>query len=248
MGVGRITLSAMSKEEFVMRPIGTVRSCYPEKFGVPRQSGLVPSATAELIFTKACRRAEAVRGLEGFSHLWLVFVFDQVSEDETRLSVRPPRLGGNEKLGVFATRSPFRPNRIGLSVVRLEGVDEGGEEGPVLRLSGVDLVDGTPILDVKPYVPYADALPEAVGGFANEAQDKIPVTIGAECRNTYDSLPEAQQTLICETLSLDPRPSYRSAEDDRLYHILVSEFEVAWRRLPEVVEVVAIASSRGEAS
>lgn len=209
-----------------MEPVARLRGCYPEKFGVPRQSGLVPAARGTVVFEPEYRRQEAVRGLEGFSHVWLVWVFDQVPEDGGRLAVRPPRLGGNEKLGVFATRSPFRPNRIGLSVVKLEQVVTDGEDGPFLEVSGVDLVDGTAILDVKPYVPYADAVPDATGAFAAEAPDRMPVEISESARVAFEAVAEPLQKLIVETLGLDARPAYH--DEERIYHLRLEECEVDW--------------------
>lgn len=223
-----------------MRPVGIVRSCFPEKFGTPRQAGLVPSATAELVFEPEFRRQEAVRGLEGFSHVWLIFVFDQVEEEETRLSVRPPRLGGNEKLGVFATRSPFRPNRIGLSAVRLEAIETGREDGPVLKLSGVDLVDGTAVLDVKPYLPYADALPQAEGGFAGGTPPQLEVRLSEEAAAEFSRLTDREQKQLRETLSWDPRPAYHDHGGERVYHVLLGRCEAAWRLKEGACEILRV--------
>lgn len=228
-----------------MQPVAHLRGCYPEKFGVPRQAGLVASARGTLVFEEEFRRAEAVRGLEGFSHLWLVFVFDQVKPGEVRLSVRPPRLGGNEKLGVFATRSPFRPNRIGISAVKLEGIVWDGEEAPVLELSGIDLVDGTPILDVKPYVPYADAITGADGAFANQPPDRIEVIVGAGTTGKFESLDGELQSLIRETLSLDARPAYHTERDaERVYHLCVADVEVDWVVLEGTCRIVGLRTDR----
>ena len=147
--------------------IARIRTELPEKFGVPRQSGLVPQLRGTIVFEPAYRNPDALRGLEGFSHLWLIFQFHQAVREGWSPTVRPPRLGGNRRMGVFATRSPFRPNAIGLSCVKLEGVRQEEKLGPVLDVSGADLVDGTPILDIKPYLPYADCRPEATGGFTD---------------------------------------------------------------------------------
>ena len=224
-----------------MKPVARLRGCYPEKFGVPRQPGLVASARGTVVFEPEYRREEAVRGLEGFSHVWLVWVFDQVPDGEERLSVRPPRLGGNDKLGVFATRSPFRPNRIGLSVVKLERVVPESGDGPVLEVSGVDLVDGTAILDVKPYVPYADRVEEAVGAFASEAPPRMEVVIGDEARDDFDRLDGSTKNLVVETLALDARPAYHGeAREDRIYHILVEGIEVDWHVMDGACRVVAV--------
>lgn len=213
-------------DSFQFCPIARVRTPYQDKFGVPRQPGLAPSAQGRVIFEPDFRREEAVRGLEEFSHLWIVFHFDQVKEEEVRLSVRPPRLGGNEKVGVFATRSPFRPNRIGLSVCKLEGIDRGGEDAPALVLSGVDLVDGTAVLDVKPYLPYADRIEGAGAGFADARPDRIAVSVADEACEAFDRLPLAKQEVIRETLQWDARPAYH--EGARTYYLRVFEYDVAW--------------------
>lgn len=207
-----------------MKTIAHVRTCYGEKFGVPRQPGLVDDAWGEVVFEPEFRNADAVRGLEGFSHVWLVFVFHQAVRDEWKPTVRPPRLGGNERVGVFATRSPFRPNPIGLSVVRLEGVDLDHPDGPMLKLRGVDLVDGTPILDIKPYLPFADSLPDASGGFADSAPDVLDVVW-----QTEEAPDEPTKELITATLATDPRPAYQRSESDREYGCLISGLNVRWK-------------------
>lgn len=206
--------------------IAHVRTCYGEKFGVPRQPGLVDEAWGELVFEPEFRNADAVRGLEGFSHVWLVFVFHQAVRDEWKPTVRPPRLGGNEKVGVFASRSPFRPNPIGLSCVRLEGVDLDHPDGPILKLRGVDLVDGTPILDIKPYVPYADSLPDTESGFAREAPRLLNVTWAD---NADAELTASTKQLIGATLACDPRPAYQQNENDREYGCLIDGYNVRWK-------------------
>ena len=206
-----------SPDGFLLQPVARLHTCYPEKFGVPRQSGLVPAAWGEVVFEAPFRRPEAVRGLEGFSHVWLITVFHQVREDAVGLTVRPPRLGGNERVGVFASRSPFRPNRIALSVVKLERVDA---TEPRLFVSGIDLVDGTPILDIKPYVPYADALPAAVGGFAVGAPDLLPVVWKVPP-------PPTDQLLIEQSIALQPQPAYQEVEG-REYAAAIGSWEVRW--------------------
>lgn len=225
-------------DSFQFCPIARVRTPYQDKFGVPRQPGLAPSAQGRVIFEPDFRREEAVRGLEEFSHLWIVFHFDQVKEEEVRLSVRPPRLGGNEKAGVFATRSPFRPNRIGLSVCKLEGIDRGGEDAPVLVLSGVDLVDGTAVLDVKPYLPYADRIEGAGAGFADARPEQIAVSVADEACEAFDRLPLAKQEVIRETLQWDARPAYH--EGARTYYLRVFEYDVAWEVRDQGCVVTAI--------
>jgi len=205
--------------------IAHVRTCYGEKFGVPRQSGLVEEAWGELVFEPEFRNKDAVRGLEGFSHVWLVFVFHQAMRNSWKPTVRPPRLGGNERVGVFASRSPFRPNPIGLSVVRLDQIDLDHPDGPVLKLRGVDLVDGTPILDIKPYIPYADALPNASAGFAPDAPPRLQVI----WREGADrDLSPSTRTVIEATLAVDPRPAYQNNED-REYGCLIEEINVRWK-------------------
>jgi tRNA-Thr(GGU) m(6)t(6)A37 methyltransferase TsaA len=225
-------------ETITLTPIGRVRTPWPEKFGVPRQAGLVPAAEGRLVFEPEFRREEAVRGLEGFTHLWLVFVFHEVREDEVRLSVRPPRLGGNEKAGVFATRSPFRPNRLGLSACRLKAIDFDGEEAPALVLGGVDVVDGTPVVDVKPYLPYADRIGGAVAGLEAERPERIAVEVAEEARDGFEALPERTQRVVLESLRWDARPAYHDGE--RIYHLRVGGDEVAWEVREGVCRVLEV--------
>ena len=225
-------------ESLQIRPIATLATPYRDKFGVPRQPGLVPAATGRLVFEPAYRREEAVRGLDQFSHLWLIFVFSGVAEGEERLSVRPPRLGGNQKLGVFATRSPFRPNRLGLSACRLERIDWEDSEGPVLVLAGVDLVDGTPIVDVKPYLPYADGIAGAESRLASEPPAKHEVRISAEAKEEFEALSSTERDVVLQTLSLDARPAFH--EEGRTYFLRLFDYDVAWRFVGDECEVVAI--------
>ena len=205
--------------------IGRIRTCYGEKFGVPRQSGLVDEAWGELVFEPKFRNPDALRGLDGFSHVWLVFVFHQVVQNEWKATVRPPRLGGNKRVGVFASRSPFRPNPIGLSSVKIDQIDYTHPDGPILKLKGVDLVDGTPILDIKPYIPYADSLPDATAGFAPDA----PVLLEVAWQNeaATEITPEIR-ALIEATLAVDPRPAYQS-DNNREYGCLISGYNVQWK-------------------
>ena len=195
-------------------PIGTVRSCFGSKFGVPRQPGLCPSAWGRLVFHEPYRSREAIRGIEGFSHLWLIFGFHQTVDEGWKPTVRPPRLGGNRRIGVFASRSTFRPNGLGLSLVRLEGIDQKTHDAPVLLLGGLDLLDGTPVYDVKPYLPYAEAIPTAISGFAHADIPRLEVEVSQAARPDFESLPERSQNLIREALALDPRPAARSGNDD----------------------------------
>lgn len=202
--------------------IATLRTCYTDKFGVPRQPGLVPSAWGIIEFEPAYRRAEAVRGIEEFSHLWLITQFHLVQEEPTSLTVRPPRLGGNQKRGVFATRSPFRPNRLTLSVVKLDRVELEGTAAPRLFVSGVDLVDGTPILDIKPYIRYADSIPDARSGFADVAPQRLLVRWDCESR-----VPDDVRVIIDESLALQPQPAYHE-DDAREYATEIAGWRVRW--------------------
>ena len=202
--------------------IATLRTCYTDKFGVPRQSGLVPSAWGVVEFEPAYRRAEAVRGIEDFSHLWLITQFHLVAEEPASLTVRPPRLGGNEKRGVFATRSPFRPNRLTLSVVKLDRVELEGDLAPRLFVSGVDLVDGTPVFDIKPYIRYADSIPDAHSGFAGEAPLRMPVRWDCESR-----VPVEVRAIIDQSLALQPQPAYHD-DSERQYATEIAGWRVKW--------------------
>ncbi|HRH98253.1 MAG TPA: tRNA (N6-threonylcarbamoyladenosine(37)-N6)-methyltransferase TrmO [Prosthecobacter sp.] len=205
-----------------LNPIATLRTCYTDKFGVPRQSGLVPGAWGIIEFEPAFRRAEAVRGIEEFSHLWLITQFHLVTEEPTSLTVRPPRLGGNEKRGVFATRSPFRPNRLTLSVVKLDRVELEGDLAPRLFVSGVDLVDGTPVFDIKPYIRYADSIPEAHSGFADEAPSQSPVRW--DCQS---AVPDEVRAIIDQSLALQPQPAYHE-DSERQYATEIAGWRVKW--------------------
>lgn len=206
-----------------MKIIARIRTPFHEKFGIPRQSGLA-SVPGEIRFEKPYRNPDALRGIEGFSHLWLIFSFSESVREAFSPTVRPPRLGGNRKMGVFATRSPFRPNAIGLSCVRLERV-EMTEDGPVLHVRGADLLDGTPILDIKPYLPLADCHPEATGGFAEAVADyalRVEIPDAIKERIAPEDL-----FVIYEILSEDPRPSY---QDDarRVYHMDYARYSLSF--------------------
>lgn len=187
--------------------IARIHSDFPAKFGIPRQSGLVDALRSTVVFEPEYRSIEAVRGLEDFSHIWLLWQFSQAVRDGWSPTVRPPRLGGNRRLGVFASRSPFRPNSIGLSAVRLVGVETGGRDGPRLRVAGADLLDGTPIYDIKPYIPYADAHPEASGGFTSAVPRR---TLAVDCPpGLLEAVPEEKREALLGVLAEDPRPSYQ---------------------------------------
>ena len=210
-----------------MEVIARIRTDFPDKFGIPRQSGLVETLEADIVFEPAYRNADALRGLEEYSHIWLIWQFSRsVREGDWSPTVRPPRLGGNTRMGVFATRSPFRPNPIGLSCVRLKKVVLSGPDGPRLRVCGADLVDGTPIYDIKPYLPYADAHPEAVGGFAREdAGETLQVEFPSELLSRI--LPAKQQGLL-GVLARDPRPAYQN-KPERVYRMSFAGMDVHFR-------------------
>lgn len=207
-------------------PIAILRTCYTDKFGVPRQPGLAPSAWGVVEFEPAYRRPEAVRGIGEFSHLWLITQFHLVKEEPAALTVRPPKLGGNERKGVFATRSPFRPNRLTLSVVKLENVELDGAHAPRLHVSGVDLVDGTPVFDIKPYVRYADSIPAARSGFADTPPEPVPVQWACETRP-----PEASRQIIEESLAQQPQPAYHG-DSEREYATEIDGWRVRWLAMP----------------
>lgn len=204
--------------------IGHVSSCYKEKFGTPRQPGIVPDSHAEIVFAPEYGNPEAFRELDGFSHIWVLFLFHQTAGKPWRPTVRPPRLGGNRRVGVFASRSPFRPNHIGLSAVKLEGIEFTPDRGTVLKLSGIDLVDGTPVLDIKPYLPFTDCLPMAQGGYAASVPELIPVRIPMELEASF---PPSFIELLRQTLATDPRPAFHE-EDDRTYGLTLENYNVHW--------------------
>jgi len=226
--------------EFGFKQIGIIRSCYTDKFGIPRQPGLVGSATATLELLPPFNQQEALRGLDGFSHLWITLVFHATASKDWKPTVRPPRLGGNERIGVFASRSNFRPNPIGLSVVELLAV-----EGTALRLGGGDFLDGTPVLDIKPYIPYSDSIPGAKGAFASEPpKPGNSVAFLPEVEATLQSLetearPNLRQ-LITDMLSYNPRPAYQNADPNRVFGTTVFDLGVKWRQVENNVTVVEI--------
>ena len=209
-----------------MTVVARIRSDFPTKFGIPRQSGLVEALKASVIFEPEYRNPDALRGLEGFSHLWLIWQFSEAVRDGWSPTVRPPRLGGNTRMGVFATRSPFRPNPIGLSCVRLDEIQWDTPQGPMLVLSGADLMDGTPVFDIKPYVPYADCHPEATGGFTEQTGDfllevSFPPALLAQ-------IPASQREALLGVLAHDPRPSYQH-DPERIYGLSFGGYNVRFR-------------------
>ena len=217
--------------------IARIHSDFPTKFGIPRQSGLVGSLRAKIVFEEEYRDANAVRGLEEFSHIWLIWQFSAAVRSSWSPTVKPPRLGGNTRLGVFATRSPFRPSPIGLSCVRLESVTFDEKLGPVLTVSGADLMDGTPILDIKPYIPYADCHPDATEGFTAQNRD---YTLSVEFPETLlMRIPEERREALCGVLAQDPRPSYQD-DPDRVYGMAFAGFDIRFRVRGNVLTVTEV--------
>lgn len=222
-----------------MKTIAKIHTPFREKFGIPRQSGLA-DVPGEIVFEKEYRNADALRGLEGFSHLWLIFVFSESVRTEFSPTVRPPRLGGNKRMGVFATRSPFRPNPIGLSCVKLESIEET-DQGPILHVRGADLLDGTPILDIKPYLPLADCHPDATGGFAEGVKD---YALRVEIPENFEkAIKEKDLSVIREILSEDPRPSYQS-DPDRIYHMDYAEYSLSFSVKEDILNVTELKINR----
>lgn len=209
-----------------MKYIAHIQNGYETKFGVPRQSGLVNAAVSRVVFEPEYRNPDALRGLEDFSHLWLLWEFSEAKRDAWSPTVRPPRLGGNTRMGVFATRSPFRPNPIGLSCVKIEEIRLQTTDGPVIIVSGADLMNGTPIYDIKPYLPYADCLPEAKGGFTDAVERK---RLNVDCSpELLAQIPEAHRATVLEILSQDPRPSYQH-DPERVYGMAYAGMDVRFR-------------------
>ena len=227
-------------EQHTLRVIARIHSDFPTKFGIPRQSGLVEELRSAVVFEPEYRNPDALRGLEGFSHLWLIWQFSQAVRESWSPTVRPPRLGGNIRMGVFATRSPFRPNPIGLSCVRLERIEQHPQWGPVLWVAGADLMDGTPIYDVKPYLPYADCKPEASGGFAPQRGEALAVDFPAEL---LSRVPEDKRDALTGVLAQDPRPHYQS-DPQRIYGMAFAGLEVRFRVADGAVYVVEVTEER----
>jgi tRNA (adenine37-N6)-methyltransferase len=220
-----------------LEPIGTVHTCFGGKFATPRQPGLCPSAWGRLVFHETHRSLEAIRGIEGFSHLWLIFGFHETAEQGWKPTVRPPRLGGNRRVGVFASRSTFRPNALGLSLVRLEGID-----GNDLLLGGVDLIDGTPVYDIKPYLPYAESIPNAAAGFAGDEIPRLKVELADEVLEAFEKLPQRAQTVIREALALDPRPAVQAEDSERVFGALLCGRDVRFTITSGVCRIVEISA------
>ena len=227
--------------ELNIKVVARIQSDFPDKFGIPRQSGLLKNLRSTIVFEPEFRNADALRGLEGFSHLWLLWIFSENVRDTWKPTVRPPRLGGNTRLGVFATRSSFRPNPLAMSCVTIESVNLTGEGAPSITVSGADLMDGTPIVDIKPYLPYADSVPEATGGFAEAVRfKKLDVGFAAEAQVALDEqFPENKKAALVELLSEDPRPAYQRSAD-RVYGVRFADFEIKFQVQGDHLTVVAI--------
>lgn len=220
-----------------IQPIAYFESPFTTKFGIPRQSGLVPTLTGRIVFTPAYRQMDAVRGMEEFDYLWLVWEFSANRDAQKSLTVRPPRLGGNQRMGVFATRSPFRPNNLGLSCVRLDHVKQDAKYGPVIYVRGADLMDGTPIYDIKPYVAYADAHPEARSGFVDKTEWQ-PLTV--ELPDALATkVPQDQIPSLIATLEQDPRPRYHD-DPDRIYGMPFLGFDIRFKVANNTLTVVEV--------
>ncbi|MGY5704465.1 tRNA (N6-threonylcarbamoyladenosine(37)-N6)-methyltransferase TrmO [Vibrio antiquarius] len=229
---------------YSIEPIGVIETPYKEKFAVPRQPRLVPTAKARVKLLGAANSPEAVRGLEQFSHVWLLFLFDQNLEAGWKPTVRPPRLGGNERIGVFASRSTFRPNGIGMSAVEVKGVTKQGDQ-IYLDLGSVDLVDGTPIVDIKPYIPYSDSIPEAQGGYADQEPEKSQVTFSVQALATIKNRSDTDyvRSVIEQVLAQDPRPAYKKNKpDDKEYAVNLFDLNVKFTATSNLITVTAIES------
>ena len=225
-----------------MKIIARIYTDFKEKFGIPRQSGIVEGAVGRVVFEPEYRVAEALRGIEGYSHLWLIWQFHKAEREDWSPTVRPPRLGGNRRMGVFATRSPFRPNPIGLSSVRLLGVEKT-EEGLTLLVSGADILDGTPIYDIKPYLAFTDSHPDAVGGFADPVRDRRAEVIIPE--ELLSLIPEGDRDTLRALLEQDPRPSYKG-EGERVYGMVYGECEIFFKAENGAIRVTDIRSKVGK--
>ena len=226
-------------------PIAYIRTEFPEKFGIPRQSGLAENLRARIVFEPEFRNTDALRGIDGFSHIWLIWEFSAnrrggkpAPERDWQPTVRPPRLGGNEYMGVFATRSPFRPNPLGLSCVELEKVDMDDKDGPVLYVKGADLMDGTPIYDIKPYVKYADSRPHALCGYVDSLPERtLKVVFASEHSDKIDD--KSILPALVEILSLDPRPTYHD-DPERVYGLSFAGYNVRFKVSDKVLTVVDV--------
>ena len=223
-------------QELTFKIIARIKSDFREKFGIPRQSGIVQNLRSTIRFESEFRNAEALRGLEGFSHLWIMWIFSENIRSTWSPTVRPPRLGGNKRLGVFATRSSFRPNPIALSCVKIEQINLNGAEGPEIIVSGADLMDGTPIVDIKPYLPYTDAHPEAMGGFADAVRQ---IKLHVKETDVLRKVSTDKRSALIEVLEQDPRPAYQN-DPERTYGFTFANYEIKFKVQDNELEVVSV--------
>lgn len=221
-----------------MKTIAKIRTDFPTKFGIPRQSGLVEELKGTVVFEPEYSNPEALKGLEDFSHIWLLWEFSEAVTDKWSPTVRPPKLGGNVRKGVFATRSPFRPNSIGLSSVKLESIEQTEKYGTVLIVSGADLMDGTPIVDIKPYVPYSDCHTDAVGGFAKDGSEKLSVVFPDTLQK---KVPDEKLNALIKVLELDPRPAYQN-DPERIYGFGFAGMEIKFKVIQNTLAVTDVLS------
>lgn len=227
----------MEKEQVSLNIIARIRTDFPTKFGIPRQSGLVEGLKSRIVFEPPYRNPDALRGMDGFSHLWLIWQFSEAVRNKWSPTVRPPILGGNTRVGVFATRSPFRPNAIGLSSVKIEGIDLHTPEGPVIIVSGADMMDKTPILDIKPYLAYVDSHPEALGGFTTQGWNReLNVNFPP---HLLETVPEKLQAGLIKVLATDPRPTYQD-DPERIYGMPFGDMEIKFKVADKILTVVAV--------
>lgn len=224
-----------------MKIIAKIHNDFKKKFGIPRQSGLSGELLSRIVFEPEYRNPDALRGIDGYSHLWLIWEFSESVREDWSPTVRPPRLGGNKRVGVFATRSPFRPNPIGLSSVKLEAIEQTKNEGTVLVVSGADLLDGTPIYDIKPYIAYSDSHPNAVSGFAEEVQNyRLNVVF---CKDLLSKVRESKQNSLIKVLEQDPRPSYQN-DPEREYGMRFSDYEIFFKVTDDTLTVTRVKDAK----
>ncbi len=236
----RFNRSRAYSESMEIRPIAVIRNAYDTKFGIPRQSGLVKELVSEIVFEPEFRVPEAFRGLETFEYIWLIWGFSETANEKWSPTVRPPRMGGNRRMGVFATRSPFRPNPLGLSSVRLAGIDFEAENGPVIYVTGADLMNGTPIYDIKPYLEYADSHADAGNGFTEDYERiTLRVRIPENVRQDFERIPEKLRPALIKTLEQDPRPSYQK-DPERQYGVDFGGFDVKFVIQENVLTILGV--------
>ena len=229
------------KDNVFFEVIARVRTDFSEKFGIPRQSGLVKNLKGKIVFEPKYRDISALKGLDGFSHLWLIWKFSETVSEDWSPTVRPPRLGGNKRIGVFATRAPYRPNPIGLSSVKIEKIDLNTPEGPIIEISGADMLDGTPIYDIKPYIAYTDSHPEAMGGFSEEVfENSLKVEENKEFKNI---MPEDKYESLLQILSSDPRPGYKE-DSNRIYGLSFAGYEIKFTVFDGVLRIESITDEK----